>query len=415
MSKKTWSEVAAILHKVLDKATNEQWEIIDHFGLGISKELPHLVVAAKLRDYLSSALHLPTPVEPSEYALERIKFLNQKRDLKIKPRSNSEAEAWVEYLRLLQRLEHLERIKIEAGDIVEIAQEGQGRRFAEVSSIGEEGRIYFKGGQGAGSWPDLLTVRAKWNDSSPSAVEMRKKAQNCAAQASYLGRWSESKHKELADYEVMDKVTAGDIDQLEQIIDAAQDERPIQKYLGENPHILTFLLGGKTRYCLSQKRLGAEYVPDFLICDTDSMGIRWVLIELETPRSGIYLQAGNELDRYVRKGVNQIMEWREWLASNLDYSRKKRRENGLGLIDIRENSQGFVFVGRRFRLRETKEVIRNQLRDKENIHIHTYDYLLDYLRGAIHHKGPPASNPYLIQPAHTDHEASIYYRGSSGK
>ena len=33
--------------------------------------------------------------------------------------------------------------------------------------------------------------------------------------------------------------------------------------------------------------LGKEFVPDFIIGDVGSVGFRWVLIELETPRSGI--------------------------------------------------------------------------------------------------------------------------------
>ena len=41
--------------------------------------------------------------------------------------------------------------------------------------------------------------------------------------------------------------------------------------------------------------------------------------------------------------------------------------------------------------------IADQLRDSENIHIHTYDWLLDQLRGALAFSGPSRLNPYLIQ------------------
>ena len=380
MSKKTWSEAVAAIRPILDKATSDQRRLIDLLGLEIPKDMPQLVVAAKLRDHLADAIALPSPTIPGARALSRIEFLKEDHDGNIEPQSNSEAEAWVDHLRLLRRVEHLERTKIEAGDIVEIPTEGL---FAEVSSIGEEGRIYFKGGYGAGSWPDLLTVRARRNDNSPAAKVMREKALNCTARAAPIGLWSEAKHRELAEYEIKDHATEDDIDRLEQIIGAASDEKPIQKYLEENPHIITSLLGGKNRFCIPQKRLGSEYVPDFLICDTDSLGINWVLIELETPKSTIYLQMGDQLDEYARKGVAQIQEWREWLTSNVAYARNKRSNNGLGLIDIRPYSRAVVIVGRRVHLRETKEVARNQLRDGEDIHIHTYDWVLEQLRGVL--------------------------------
>ena len=395
MSKKTWSEAVATIRQFLGTPTSDQLRLLDLLGLQISKDIPRLVVAAKLRDHLAKDIALPIPTEPGARELARIKFLKQDQDGDVKPQSHSEAEAWVDHLRLLRRVEHLERIKIEAGDIVEIPTEG---RFAEVSSIGEDGRVYFKGGHGAGSWPDLLEVRAKQIDNSPTAEEMRVSARNFAAHAAPLGLWSEAKNKELVSYEIKDHATEVDIDLLEQVICAANDEKPIQKHLEENPHLLASLLGGKNRFCIPQKRLGSEYIPDFLISDTDSLGISWVLIELETPKSAIYLQKSDQLDEYARKGVAQIQEWREWLTSNIAYARNKRSDNGLGLIDIRPSSRAVVIVGRRTYLRGTKEVARNQLRESENIHIHTYDWLLEQLRGALYFSGPPGFNPYLFQP-----------------
>ena len=43
----------------------------------------------------------------------------------------------------------------------------------------------------------------------------------------------------------------------------------------------------------------------------------------------------------------------------------------------------------------TKDAQRHEYR-KSNIQIHSYDWLLETLRGAIRHEGPPASNPHLI-------------------
>ena len=404
MSKKTWNEVVALIRPLLDKATNDQGKLIDLLNLDLSKEMPRLVVAAKLRDQLADVINLPLSSKPNARVLSFIEFLKKDQDGKIEPQSNAEAEAWLHHLRLLRRVEHLERIKIEAGDIVEIQSENC---FAEVSSIGEEGRIYFKGGYGFGSWPDLLTVRARRNDNSSEAERVREKARNCAVLAAPIGEWSEAKHRELSEHEVKEAVTKEDIVRLKEVIDSACDEKPIQKHLEEKPQIITALIGGKNRYCLPQKRLGAEYVPDFLIGDTDSLGISWVLIELETPKSAIYLKTNDQLDEYARKGVSQIQEWREWLTSNIAYARNNRMNNGLGLIDIRPLSRAVVLVGRRTNMRVTKEIARNQLRDSENIHIHTYDWLLEQLNGALTFSGPPGFNPHLIQPEARDLQAGL--------
>ena len=391
--------MVAGIRPILGKATSGQLSLINHLGIKISKDLPRLVVAAKLRDHLAYDIALSAATEPGARALSLLALIKKDQDGNIEPQSNAEAEAWVAHLRLLRRVEHLERIKIEAGDIVETSTENQ---FVEVSSIGEEGRVYFKGGYGAGSWPDLLNVRARCTDNSPEAKSMRKEAHNCAARVAPIGFWSETKHRELAGYEIKDHATESEIDRLEQIIGEARDEKPIQKYLEENPHIITTLLGGRNRYCIPQKRLGSEYVPDFLISDTDSLGINWVLIELETPNSTIYLRTTDQLDEYTRKGVHQVQEWREWLTSNIAYARNKHSNNGLGLLDIRPSCKAVVIVGRRVHLRETKEIARNQFRDDMNIHIHTYDWLLDQLRGALAFNGPPGLNPHLFKPEATE-------------
>lgn len=136
-------------------------------------------------------------------------------------------------------------------------------------------------------------------------------------------------------------------------------------------------------------------MPDFIIGDVDSLGVRWVLIELETPKSGIYLKNGDKLDNKARKGIDQVIEWRNWLSNNISYARKPRSDNGLGLFDIRENADTVVIVGRRSKMPKTKDAQRHEYR-KSNIQIHSYDWLLETLRGAIRHEGPTASNPHLI-------------------
>jgi hypothetical protein len=162
-------------------------------------------------------------------------------------------------------------------------------------------------------------------------------------------------------------------------------------------HLLTALLGAQVRYCLPLPRLGSQYVSDFVIGEVDSLGVRWVLVELETPRSSVYLQDGRQFDEKIRNAMAQIASWRDWLMHNLADARRPRAERGLGLIDIRPNAPATVIIGRRARLNSLDDVARHQSAEFVDIEVQTYDRLLERLRGAIQHQGPPTANRHLIR------------------
>ena len=127
-----------------------------------------------------------------------------------------------------------------------------------------------------------------------------------------------------------------------------------------------------------------------------SSGVRWILVELETPNSDTTLARSNQLDRHAREGVSQIKEWRERLLDNLDMARRSKQENGFGLPDIRPQAEGLVLVGRRDRLRENAHKLRNQLSEDSRIRMHTYDWLREQLEETISFNGPWANNPNAI-------------------
>lgn len=192
-------------------------------------------------------------------------------------------------------------------------------------------------------------------------------------------------------------LSLNDVEQLQTIIESARNEKPIQEFIESCPQILTSLLRGEYRFCLPRQPLG-KYIPDFIVSDVDSLGIRWVLIELETPISNVTLKQENSLDRYARRGVNQIKEWREWILNNLAFARQSKRDQGLGFVDIRPQSEGLVIVGRRFRLYENTHIVRNPFKEDDSIEVHTYDWLLDQLRGNLKFNGPPGANPFTLKP-----------------
>ena len=398
MSFRTWREAVESLTTATELTTPKQQELGRLADIEVSPNMPRIVAGATLRTALAGELNLPAPHPVSDRQKFRLEILQRSSDTPILPQCDEEAEAWVTYLRLVQRREHLLRLEINEGDVIET----KAGEIAEVSSVGQDGRVFFKGGQGFSSWPDLITsVLARRDEISDSATEIRRQAKNSAARHAASSEWSIAKSRDLAEFIIESRVSESDIAELERVISLAEDERDIQRFLEENPNLLTALLEGNERYCVPQKRLGAEYVPDFIIGDVNSLGFRWVLVELETPKSGIYLKSGLSLGKNARNGVDQIVNWRKWLSDNISYARQRRSENGLGLFDINESADALVLVGRRSQVPETKDAQRKEYY-RSGIRIHSYDWLLGALYGIIKHQGPPGYNPYLLSRAQSD-------------
>ena len=376
---RNWREADIALAAEAGPATAEQLALGATVGVSIDAATPRVVAAAMLRVALQHVMAIEIARAPVERFEERLDALRRDSDPPMKPANGEEAIAWIQYMFLIRRREALISCQLCAGDIVKTPN----GELAEVSSISSDGRIYFKGGSGQCAWPDLVTVQAHADDLTAKAATLRSDAANATAHRRRLTPWSQAKAAALSDYEVTDTPTMDEVDEFEQVISLAQDEHPIQRFLEDHQCLLTASIGGRRRYCLPKPRLGSEYVPDFLIAGVDSLGIRWVLVELETPRSGVYLKDGRQFDEKARKGISQIGDWRHWLGENLHCARAFRPDGGLGLVDIRPNSRAIVMVGRRAKLKTVHDAARYSEAEQNGIEVHTYDWLLDQLRGAI--------------------------------
>jgi antiviral defense system Shedu protein SduA len=397
MPHQNWRDAVAQIQQATSTTTAKQYELAKIARIELPGSLPRLVAAARLQNALSTDLGLGDPAPANAIQHEILEDLRSRDEVDPPPTDRREAEAWIEHLRLKARCRALERLQIEAGDIVKL-EGSDDDRVEEISSIGNDGRVYLKGGLGGRAWPDVVTVRARKGETGAAADNLRRVAANQVATRTRTDHWSVAKQSELQEFAVTAVLSSDNVMELEEVINSARDEKPIQQIIETRPQLLTALLGGNLRFCLPRRRLGGEHIPDFLISDVDSLGIRWVLVELETPGSDVTLQSSHELEQRARKGLSQIREWREWLQSNLAYARHSRRDRGLGLSDIRPASAGLVLVGRRDRLHSNADAVRNQIAEDSNIRIHTYDWLLDQLRGTLSFAGPAAANPHALQP-----------------
>lgn len=177
-----------------------------------------------------------------------------------------------------------------------------------------------------------------------------------------------------------DHITPKDTASLQALLDTDPKEASMQTFLEDNPKFLVQLLaGGHGRYQLSKKRLGADYVSDFLIAEESSIGIEWYAVELESPRSKEHKADGNPANS-LNIALAQIRDWRQWLMSNLDYARRSTAQDGLGLVGIDSRVPGVIIIGRRHKYPERFNNFRRQTKDRENILIHSYDWLVDVAR-----------------------------------
>jgi len=177
-----------------------------------------------------------------------------------------------------------------------------------------------------------------------------------------------------------DKITPEDADSLQALLDTDPEEASMHRFFEDNPKFLVQVMaGGHGRYQLSKKRLGAEYVPDFLIAEGSSIGIEWYAVELESPRSKEHRADGNPANS-LNVAIAQIRDWRQWLMNNLDYARRPKEQDGLGLIGIDSRVSGLIIIGRRHKYPERFNNVRRQMIDRERILIHSYDWLIDIAR-----------------------------------
>jgi Shedu protein SduA, C-terminal len=393
MPHQNWREAVTRIDEATGGVTEKQRQLAAFARISLPNDLPRLVAAARIQTALSSELGIECPGPCGDGQMEMISSLEADVGISATPTDRGEASAWITLLFLKKRAHLLEQLKLEAGDIVEIMG-SRGGDLREVSSIGSSGRIHFTGSGGGGAWPDMVVVRCRRNDDTDTARNLKQKAANRVALRQRKGEWSVSKEQELRGYRVEGRLTREEIWQLELVVQKAKDEKPIQKFIEERPQMLAALLGGNARFCLPRPSLGGKYFPDFLISDVNSLGIRWILVELETPESNVTLKDVNGLDQHARRGVMQVKEWREWLLNNLDMARRSKRRDGLGLVDIRPGSEGLVLVGRRARLFENADEVRNPIQEAERIYVHTYDWLIKQLQGILCFGGPAGVSPY---------------------
>jgi len=158
-------------------------------------------------------------------------------------------------------------------------------------------------------------------------------------------------------------------EELATILNEAKDERPLQEFYTKHPYMLALAFPVHNCWVFPKPRLGGgTWVPDFLFCDKNSLGYRWILIELESPT----MEATNKdesVSAACHHAVQQVRDYRRWLRDNALFEEKQ------GFKGLNADCEGWVVIGRRDTGRTELEEQRLADFRRDRIEIASYDRL----------------------------------------
>ena len=380
-----WLRVAEALEARASSPTSEQVEVAAQLGLPLPLTTPAPVAREKLRAFVARPLELP--VRPWRWGNGYVALLNDleaQLSLELTNEEDShDAEflrAWIEVRYAQLAALHLRKLKPERGDVL-FVQSPSKSFHGELSSIGSDGQLYFRGGMGRRCRPAQAVVSSRVGSDGYDKALYQVEQEVALIRSDVDNGYA--RMPELAEWKVADEVTDVALAALRDALDAAVHEDVLQAVIERFPELLgALMLGTHGTFVVPQKNLGGEYVPDFLVGGVTSLGFRWLLVELESPSAPMRIKDGQG-SQQLRKGINQIKDWRNWITENLSTARKPRTSHGLGLPGIKPNSDGLVLISRDDH-QSRSNAMRNTHDWESHIQVHSYDWLLRTVANRLH-------------------------------
>lgn len=192
------------------------------------------------------------------------------------------------------------------------------------------------------------------------------------------------------------KKTLVDFDKL--LNDINTTERKILNFIKENRAYFiigsilknNYLFGHHSLFIFPEFPLTPNYQVDYLLVGKNSYGFHFVFVELENPYCNITLQDGS-YGNTIRKGLNQVADWKIWLEANFHHLRLIFEEYKNKTITVPKEFSIFdetrihfaVVAGRRTDYNDKTYRFRREYLQNEKINVIHYDNLLDYSNETI--------------------------------
>lgn len=168
-------------------------------------------------------------------------------------------------------------------------------------------------------------------------------------------------------------------------LDEAKKENDIQRYIKDNKKYFIpasifkdYNLSGINSYIIPEKSLGSSYRVDYLLVSNNSLGPQFIFVEFEDVNVEYKQERKNSETFYVRKGLDQIRDWKCWLIENKDYFLKESKLDRFG----KTNAGSIHFclvVSRRKYMNDDVNNLRGFMM-QGNLKIITYDHLADNIK-----------------------------------
>lgn len=160
--------------------------------------------------------------------------------------------------------------------------------------------------------------------------------------------------------------------EFSRVLATAKREEDLQVFLGANPALLD-----PTHAAVRAKVPLGRHVTDFVVRRATG---EYLLVELENPAKRL-LTKSNVQSAALTQAIDQIMDWRRYIESNL-----RTVENELDLPGISSRSPALVVIGRRASLTDEQLAkLRIIEGSQSGIRICTYDDLLQDAKSAMEH------------------------------
>lgn len=374
MAETNWRVVADGLGHLYAGPTAEQLVLADTLVIPMAAGTPTPVAAALLRAQLAKPLRLrehPGIDVPEYDYLARVAAETSLRIPGLGEISSRDVlDAWLEVAWARRTVHHLERLRPEVSDVAVTVRRRKPDedRYGQISSISLSGHLNFRGGLGRRAWPHTVKHLAKAGDADHGDL-LTKAREEVAAEDRHPERVTSRELALLDDWKVPRRPSTADCRALQEAMENATEERPMQVVLENHPALLANVIAGHHGiWVRPQVRLGGRYVPDFLIASRTSAGIRWHLVELESPTERLTNPGNQRESPTLRHAIDQIQDWREWLKTNLLSARTT-------LPGITVDARGLIIMGRKDQTDSAREV-RDRRSANDRIEIRTYDWLL---------------------------------------
>lgn len=158
--------------------------------------------------------------------------------------------------------------------------------------------------------------------------------------------------------------------EFESLLGKEAKEEELQLFLKANPFVLH-----PAAEAIPKKKLGEDFVTDFVLVAPNSQGPTYILVELERATHSV-LNKDCSLAGPVNRALKQTRDWDVWLEDNKAYWQ--------GKLPGFETPTYMVVIGRGHELGEKqRKYLRSYNREWKNIELLTYDDVLVRYRSVI--------------------------------